>query len=180
MYWARGKVFEVSADTNKSKRIESGTHEILVMSPRNHDVLEPAVGRVHAVLGVVARVVEVGVVAKRVRVNNLLRRDLATNDEGISLNQKKRHQGQFVEFESQEEQGRDLRQRPTVHRIQRSRAACPGRAQGLSPASTRVCRLVAWPRQSVGDGRSELQKCRDRTRRQVCLERQSGWVLAWV
>ena len=54
----------------------------LIVTPGEHHVLQPAVGRVDAVLGGVDGILEVGVSDEGVRVDDFVG-ELASNDEGV-------------------------------------------------------------------------------------------------
>lgn len=101
--------------------------KVLVVAPREHDVVKSASFRVAAELGRVDWVVEVGVLLEGTGVDDLVLREGGTDDKGVSLkmNEKVR-QGSAREDVKDK---RDSRRRPTVPPNQRSRAACRGRAR---------------------------------------------------
>ena len=61
---------------------DDGRAMYLIMTPGEHHVLQPAVGRVDAVLGGVDRILEVRVSDEGVGVDDLVG-ELASNDEGV-------------------------------------------------------------------------------------------------
>lgn len=56
------------------------------MSPADHDFVQTTVGLVNTVLSRVSWMLEIGVVAESVRIDNLIGRNLASNDKGIANN----------------------------------------------------------------------------------------------
>lgn len=93
------------------------------MSPADHDFVQTTVGLVNTVLSRVSWMLEIGVVAESVRIDNLIGRNLASNDKGIANNilQSKKVSTALSRAESSAVNS------PIVHHYQRNKGACRGR-----------------------------------------------------
>jgi hypothetical protein len=104
----------------------TGTHQILIVTPRKHQLVQATAGLVHSVLGRINRVLEVRVLRPSVGVDDFLFGNIAANDEGVSndvLQQDGSGPGRSNKLTCQYS--------PTGHRFRRSTRACPGREPSL-------------------------------------------------